>query len=205
MKKIVDKPSPITGGLLELCTESTSVVFRGETIFYERSFYHCVESDFEFTDEEQTEANLKNVYDAYRRLHSIPLAEELRLWRERYGIPASAMSILLNLGENQYSLYEDGAVPTPSIGRLLSMVRDPAFVREMLEASRPSFSEKLYAKYYKAIISSMQPAKYEADGVYVMDYGHYHSFPSAKIETSKTTAPVRRRSSYMDFEYAAAC
>lgn len=58
MKQIVDKPSPITGGLLELCTEPAIVSYRGENISYEKSFYRCVDSGLEFTDEELENTNL---------------------------------------------------------------------------------------------------------------------------------------------------
>lgn len=69
MKQIVDKPSPITGGLLELCTEPAIVSYRGENISYEKSFYRCVDSGLEFTDEELENANLKVIYDKIRCLH----------------------------------------------------------------------------------------------------------------------------------------
>lgn len=204
MNQIVDKPSPITGGLLELRTEPASVEYRGETISYEKSFYHCVDSNLEFTDEELTDANLKLVYDTYRRRHAIPLAEELKAMRERYGIPSSAMSLILGLGENQFGLYEDGAVPTPSVGRLLALAMDPANMREMLQAARSAFTDKQYGKYFNAIAASMHPARYETEGVGIMEYGCYPSFPSASIDL-KPRVSSYRRISYNDYYYAPVC
>ena len=68
MKQMIDKPSPITGGLLELHTEPACVTYRGESISYERSYYHCVDTGMEFMDEELESTNLKRIYDTYRRL-----------------------------------------------------------------------------------------------------------------------------------------
>lgn len=67
MKQIVEKPSPITGGLLALCSEPATVSYRGETITYEKSFYHCIDTDMSFADEELERVNLKRIYDTYRR------------------------------------------------------------------------------------------------------------------------------------------
>ena len=205
MKQLIDKTSPITGGKLELCSVPATVEYRGETISYERFFYHCLDSDMEFEDEELEARNLKLVYDTYRRRHSIPLAEELKQMRERYGLPMSAMSLILGLGENQYALYEDGAVPTASVGKLLSLAADPAVMREMLLAARYQFSDKLFSKYFSSVVASMQPAQYEIVDAGVLDYGFYDSFPPATCKISVTVTPSYRKSSYNGFvSYAAA-
>ena len=150
MSIIVDKPSPVTGGHLKLCTEIAEVTFRGETISYEKSFYRCMDSGLEFVDEELENSNLKSIYDTYRQNHCIPLAEELTRMRERYGIPARAMSLILGLGENQYSLYENGIVPSASVGNLLAFAKDPANLKLMLYTARSTFSDKEYNKYLRA-------------------------------------------------------
>ena len=72
-KRILDIPSPITGGKLELCVDTAQTVFRGESVSYEKSFYHCVDSGLEYADEAMEAANLKNMYDAYCRAHGIPM------------------------------------------------------------------------------------------------------------------------------------
>lgn len=181
MKQIVDKPSPVTGGVLELCSKPATVEFRGESIPYEKLFYHCVDSDLSFGDDELETANLKRIYDTYRRRHGIPTAEELRRMRERYGIPSGAMSVILGLGENQYGLYEDGTVPTLSVGKLLALAASPAIMARMLQYARGAFSDKQYSKYYKAIASSMHPARYGVERIGVQDYGVYPSFPPSRI------------------------
>lgn len=201
MKQMIYKPSPITGGMLELHIEPATVTYRGETISYDRSFYHCVDTGMEFADEELEGLNLKRLYDTYRRIHGIPTAEDLKQMRERYGIPSSAMSLILGLGENQFGLYEEGAVPTPSVGRLLALAKEPANMRDMLQAARRSFTEKQYAKYFTAIVASMHPAKYETEEVGLMDYGYYSSFPSANI-VMKPKVLSRRKSSYYEYYYA---
>lgn len=191
MKQTVKKPSPVTGGKLQLRTKKAVVEYRGESISYEKRYYHCMESGLEFTDDELEEANLKLIYDTYRRRHNIPLAEELKIMRERYGIPSSAMSIILGIGENQYGLYEDGVVPSLSVGRLLELASNPVIMEWMLLSARHKFSEKQYRKYYISVVESMHPAQYENAEMKIQDYVNCSQFPSADV----AKRPVKQKSS----------
>lgn len=206
MSQIVNKPSPITGGLLELRSESASVEYRGETIFYDRAFYHCVDSDLDFADDELEAANLKLIYDTYRRIHDIPLAEELKAMRENYGIPASAMSLILGLGENQFGLYEEGTVPTVSVGKLLAFAMEPSNMKKMLISARSIFTEKQFIRYYNALESSLHPATYEMDGINFLDYGVIaHPFPVSETIKISKKKPSAMKASYNEYAYANAC
>ena len=204
MSKIVDKPSPVTGGRMELCTEKAEVTFRGETIFYEKSFYRCLDSGLEFVDEELENANLKSIYDTYRQNHCIPLAEELTRMRERYGIPARAMSLILGLGENQYSLYENGTVPSASVGNLLAFAKDPAKLKMMLYTARSAFSDKEYNKYLRAIDASLHPAYYETMmniQDYFVCYLQFCEFVTLKLNSKLSS----KKENYNECVYAEPC
>ena len=200
MKQTVKKPSPVTGGKLQLRTKKAVVEYRGESISYEKRYYHCMESGLEFTDDELEEANLKLIYDTYRRRHNIPLAEELKIMRERYGIPSSAMSIILGIGENQYGLYEDGVVPSLSVGRLLELASNPVIMEWMLLSARHKFSDKQYRKYYISVVESMHPAQYENAEMKIQDYVNCSQFPSADV----AKRPVKQKSSikYNSYKFA---
>lgn len=204
MKQIVKKPSPVTGGKLQLRTKKTMVEYRGETISYEKKYYHCVDSGLEFADDELEEANLKLIYDTYRRRHNIPMAEELTKMRERYGIPSSAMSIILGIGENQYGLYEDGLVPSLSVGRLLELASNPLIMERMLLSARYKFSDKQYRKYYISIVASMHPAQYENDEMRVQDYINFSQFPSACVANTPAVQKSSIKYNSNKFAYAPA-
>lgn len=204
MNVIVDKPSPITGGPLQLRKERSEVTFRGESISYEKSYYHCVDSGLEFVDDELEKKNLRLIYDAYREKHSIPSPEDLKGMREKYGIPSSAMSIILGLGENQYGLYEEGVVPTSSVAKLLTLAMNPSIMRSMLEGARASFSEKQYAKYFKSIELALLPAKYEMERTGVKEFLLFpNSVPSRWIDC-KIKVSSSRKTHYDEYAYAVA-
>ena len=207
MRQLLDKPSPITGGPWELCVESATAHFRGENVLYEKRYYHCVESDMEFVDTEMETANLKAIYDSYRRRHGIPLAEELVEMRKRYGIPVRAMSIILGLGENQYGQYEQGTVPTVSVGKLLSLARDPKNMKEMLQSARSSFSDKEYSKYFLALASSTLSSDYQKDWLSTRHYGLFApTFPAAQRKYNTKSVSSRKQSynHYTSHSYALA-
>ena len=159
----------------------------------------------EFADDKLEAANLKRIYDTYRHRHGIPTAEDLKRMRERYGIPSTAMSIILGLGENQFGLYEEGTVPTLSVGRLLALAMNPANMMDMLRSSRNSFSDKQYAKYFSAIATSRHPAKYETEDVGLTDYCLCPLFPSANILLKHGSSPNRRISYYESGNHVPAC
>ena len=205
MRHLLDKPSPITGGPLELCVEPATAHFRGESIPYQKRYYHCVDSDMEFANSEMETANLKAIYDTYRRRHGIPLAEELVEMRKRYGLPVRAMSIILGLGENQYGLYEEGTVPTVSVGNLLSLARDLKNMKKMLQSARSFFSDKEYSKYFLALASSSLSSDYPKDWMSTRHYGLFAStFPAAqrKYNTKGVTSRKQSYNHYTSYSYA---
>lgn len=196
MRQRLDTTSPITGGPLELCVEPATAHFRGEIIPYEKKFYHCIESGAEFADTEMETSNLKAIYDAYRRRHGIPLAEELVEMRKRYGIPVRAMSIILGLGENQYGLYEEGTVPTVSVGKLLSLAKNPKNMKEMLHSARSSFTDKEYGKYFYALTSASKSTDYPKNWLSTGHYGLFTpSFPTV-LRKYNAKAVTPRKLSY---------
>ena len=205
MKREVNMPSPITGGRLEKHTEHATVEFRGETIGYEKTFYRCVDTGYEFVDEELEKANLKKVYDTYRRNHSIPLAEELKEMRERYGIPASAMSLILGLGENQFGLYEDGVVPSPSVGKLLALAMVPENMKEMLLSARPVLSDKQYGNYFSAIDSIPRAEIYEVEAKSIEEYEIMAASLPSGIFINNGSRKFNRKFPYSEYIYVTAC
>ena len=115
-----NKKSPFTGGVVELLTEEATTTFRNERYSYTRYYYRCVDTGRTYTDNELDDKSLDQVYDQYRNRHGIPSKSEIKEIRELYGLSALAMSKILGLGDNQYRLYEDGAMPAESVGKLIN-------------------------------------------------------------------------------------
>ena len=127
--------SPITGKPMELIREKRSLEFRKETFEVSYHYYRCADSGEEFVDETTGNLNLAQVYNAYRAKHKLPYVEEIRAIRQKYELPATAMSDVLGFGVNQYRLYEGGDIPSETNARLIQMAEDPNEFLRLIELS----------------------------------------------------------------------
>ena len=138
--------SQLTGGEAILQKEMRETEFRGERFVYEHHNIRDLETNIEFTNTEIDEGNVQRVYDQYRAKHGIPSPKELTEMRERYGVSAIKMSQILGLGVNQYSRYEQGEMPSESIGKMLHSIQTPAVFMGDLDDAKNQFSEAEYKK-----------------------------------------------------------
>lgn len=152
-----NKKSPFTGGVVELLTEEATTTFRNERYSYTRYYYRCVDTGRTYTDNELDDKSLDQVYDQYRNRHGIPSKSEIKKIRELYGLSALAMSKILGLGDNQYRLYEDGAMPAVSVGKLINLAKQKMNMLTLLELSKESISKSDYNRYLKAIQDASVP------------------------------------------------
>ena len=138
--------SPLTGGKVILHKEPDTLSYRGEDFAYTSYEYECVDTGQRFTDLELDWKNMNQVYDQYRQRHNIPSPAELTAMRERYGLSAIKMAQVLGLGVNQYTKYEQGEMPSESIGKMLRSIQTPAVFMGYLEDAKNQFSEAEYKK-----------------------------------------------------------
>ncbi len=124
--------SPITGKEMVLTKERRSMDFRKETFEIVFHFYKCEDSGEQFTTTALDEVNMNQVYNQYRDKFNIPFPDEIKQIREKYGLPAAKMSVILGFGVNSYRQYEAGEMPSISNARLIQMVDDPEKFMEMV-------------------------------------------------------------------------
>lgn len=122
--------------------ERKTLKYRGEVFSYTYHYYQCDETGIIFTTSELDDRSINEVYDQYRRKYGIPFPEELKATRKKYGLSAAKMSEILGLGINQYRLYEDGEMPSLSVGKVLRSIEDPYVFKTFLDNSVNQFSQK---------------------------------------------------------------
>lgn len=138
--------------------------FRGEQYEYEHIAWLCEDSGEQFTDDESDTAGFVQVTNQYRAKYGIPYTDEIIAVRQRYGISAAKMSLILGIGINQYRLYEQGEVPSVSNGRMIRSIMNPKVMLEMVESSKNELSVSEYEKIIskvQAIIASSETYKME--------------------------------------------
>ncbi len=102
---------------------------------------------------ELNDANLAALYDVYRRENGIVALDVIRAVPEKYAIGKRPLSLLLGWGEQTYSRYYDGDMPTKQYSDIISRIyEEPLFYSELLEANRGNLKSALaYEKSRRAV------------------------------------------------------
>ncbi len=124
------------------------------------SIYHYIGKEAKCTDcgafvdvEEIGEANLKALYDVYRKENGIVSLEKIQSLSKRYDIGKRPLSILLGWGEHTFTRYADGDIPTREYSETLNrLFEDPEYYLKVLEENKERLSSRqTYEKSRKAV------------------------------------------------------
>lgn len=138
--------SPITGKPMRVIYELDTDQYRGEKYQFVYISFRDDESGESFTTTESDAVWYNQLTNQYREKHGIPYQDEIIALRERYGISATKMSMILGFGANQYRLYEDGEVPSESNGKMIRSASNPKVFLDLVHGSRHQLTEKEYNK-----------------------------------------------------------
>ena len=129
------------------------VVFEPETLTYRGEKFGCIyisfrddELDEGYTTTESDGVWYNQVTNQYREKHGIPYVDEIIALRERYGLSAAKMSVILGFGANQYRLYEEGEVPSESNGKMIRSAMNPKVFMDLVKSSQHQLTEREFAK-----------------------------------------------------------
>ena len=102
---------------------------------------------------ELNDANLNALYDEYRKENEIISLDVVRSIPEKYAIGKRPLSLLLGWGEQTFSRYYDGDVPSKTYSDiLLRIAEDPTFYANLLEENKGNLkSQTAYEKSRKAV------------------------------------------------------
>ena len=139
--------------------EPDSETYRGEKYdFIYISFRDDAEGE-SYTTTESDGIWLNQVTNQYRAKHGIPYTDEIIALRERYGLSASKMSVILGFGANQYRLYEMGEVPSESNGKMIRSAMNSKVFLDLVKSSRHQLTDREYDK----IVARMEEVIAQSD------------------------------------------
>jgi uncharacterized phage-associated protein/transcriptional regulator with XRE-family HTH domain len=159
MKMKIKIDCPYCEGFANLCKEVKELKYRKDVFRIVGHFYKCEKCVEEFTTTETDTISLTQVHNQYREKYNIPFPEEIAAIRGKYDLSASKMSEVLGLGANGYSNYENGEIPTPAYGNLISAAAEPSMFLILLENSKEHFSENAYVKVSEKVLELIKTAK----------------------------------------------
>lgn len=102
---------------------------------------------------EMNDFNLKALYDAYRKANGIIPLDTILEIPEKYDIGKRPLSLLLGWGEQTFSRYCDGDMPTKQYSEILTKIyEDPTYYAKLLEDRKGNLkSQAPYEKSRKAV------------------------------------------------------
>jgi putative zinc finger/helix-turn-helix YgiT family protein len=112
--------------------ESTTIVVRGEEFRVTEEFYQCPNCGKAFTSSLGHSA-LDEAYRKYRLRHGMLLPENIRQWREGYGLTQTELSQLLDWEGPTLSWYESGALQEEVHDKLLQSLRQPWILLQLID------------------------------------------------------------------------
>lgn len=121
---------------------------KGEVFEFTSHSAYCDECGSEVYIAGLEDANLKALYDAYRQRHQMISLEDIRAIPEKYNIGKRPLSLLLGWGEQTFSRYFDGDMPTKQYSEILKQIyANPAYYLSLLEKNKDNLkSPKAYEK-----------------------------------------------------------
>lgn len=128
--------------------ESMSAELKGETYNYAGKTATCDECSNEIYVSEVNDYNLKRLYNEFRKQHNIISLEKILEIPQKYNIGKRPLSLLLGWGEQTFSRYCDGDMPTQQYSAILQKIYDePGYYLSILEDNKdrlkaPSTYEK---------------------------------------------------------------
>lgn len=143
--------SPFADCEAQLVTEHRVAKFRGEEYDYVYSYYECEKTKERFTTTEIDEENVQQVYRQYRERYGIPSATEIESLKEKYGVSAARLSLILGFGENQIGNYIDGEVPSRANGKTLSVIMNPVVFECYVDLAKSQLKDSVYVKLKQRI------------------------------------------------------
>ncbi len=102
---------------------------------------------------ELNDFNLRALYDVYREENDIISLEMILEIPEKYSIGKRPLSLLLGWGEQTFSRYCDGDIPTRQYSDILMRIyHDPTFYADLLEENKSKLKSQLtYEKSRRAV------------------------------------------------------
>lgn len=162
-------------------------ILKGEVYEFVSQKAYCEKCASEVYVAKIEDDNLKALYDVYRQKNDIVSLEEIRAIPKKYGIGKRPLSLLLGWGEQTFSRYYDGDLPTKQYSEILKKIySDPGYYLSLLESNREKLmSDKTYKKSLAVTknlpdLSVGKRSKLDATVDYFVEMSRHHTSSPAK-------------------------
>ena len=139
---------------VEYSTKSVPMTasIKGKQYSYPGTEAHCKECGSDVYVPEIIDANLRALYDEYRKENNIIPLDEINEIPAKYAIGKRPLSLLLGWGEQTFSRFTDGDIPSKQYSDILQRIyNNPEYYLQLLISNKNNLKSALsYEKSYKA-------------------------------------------------------
>lgn len=139
---------------VEYSTKSVPMTasIKGKQYSYTGTEAHCKECGSAVYVPEIIDANLRALYDEYRKENNIIPLDKINEIPAKYSIGKRPLSLLLGWGEQTFSRFADGDIPSKQYSDiLLRIYNDPEYYLQLLISNKDNLKSAIsYEKSYKA-------------------------------------------------------
>ncbi|MCQ2554984.1 MAG: DUF4065 domain-containing protein [Clostridia bacterium] len=137
----------------EIIEKEMTGTVKGKVYHYTGREAKCMRCSCSIFVPEITDDNLKALYDVYRKENGIVPLDIILQITKKYAIGKRPLSLLLGWGEQTFSRFCDGDVPSRQYSEMLTKIyEDPYFYAKLLEDGRKQLkSDAAYEKSRKAV------------------------------------------------------
>jgi len=160
---------------LEFVNRMEDIAVRGENIPVRVEYFKCKECGSEFEDPQSTYDPLETAYREYRVRHDLIQPEEIKQFRERFGLTQLELSNLLGWGGATLSRYENGALQDEAHNTMLNLAMQPENLLDLIEEKPSVLSDEKRQR----ILSLLKEIKGEHEKSFLSVYESYFgSYPA---------------------------
>lgn len=129
---------------------------KGEEYTYEGKVAHCINCNSEIYVDEINDYNLMMLYNKYREANGIISLDMILRIPEKYAIGKRPLSLLLGWGEQTFSRYCEGDIPTKQYSDVLQKIYDePEYYNELLEINKGRLKTDAAYKKSKSAVNAI--------------------------------------------------
>ncbi|ERJ11082.1 type II TA system antitoxin MqsA family protein [Haloplasma contractile] len=138
--------------------EQISSNLKGEEYTYNGKKAFCKECENEIYVHDVNDYNLEKLYDEFRKSNNIISLDQINEIPDKYNIGKRPLSLLLGWGEQTFSRYLNGDMPTQQYSEILQKIYDdPAYYLNILESNKENLrSPKAYEKSKDATLKLLK-------------------------------------------------
>ena len=150
--------------LVEPYTYNTTIKVKNEPIEVELKLYRCLECAHLIQDPKNPQDELDIAYRIYRQKHHLLQPEEIIAIRKTYDLSQQDLSNLTGIGIATINRYENGSLQSEAHDNMLSLLKNPQAVKELLDKNKDKFSkekiasitQKIYELYKKDNLKNIE-------------------------------------------------